>query len=118
MLGTIIHITGNNDIANSVRFNDGDSPSLRRTIPDDASSTGSRVLWTFSTWLKRGVLGTQQAIFGSYQNSNYHTVIEFTTDDQLNFFDEYNGSKNGQRTTERKLPLFLENAFTICFTEV
>ena len=90
------------DIANSVRFNDGDSPSLRRTIPDDASSTGSRVLWTFSTWLKRGVLGTQQAIFGSYQNSNYHTVIEFTTDDQLNFFDEYNGSKNGQRTTERK----------------
>ena len=88
------------DIANSVRFNDGDSPSLRRTIPDDASSTGSRVLWTFSTWLKRGVLGTQQAIFGSYQNSNYHTVIEFTTDDQLNFYDEYNGSKNGQRTTE------------------
>tara|TARA_R100000008_G_scaffold17346_1_gene8668 strand:- start:710 stop:2134 length:1425 start_codon:yes stop_codon:yes gene_type:complete len=89
------------EIANSVRFNDGDSPSLRRTIPDDASSTGNRNLWTFSTWLKRGVLGTQQAIFGSYQNSNYHTVIEFNTSNQLNFFDEYNGSKNGQRTTNR-----------------
>ena len=98
--GTKLADTGY-EIANSVRFNDGDSPSLRRTIPDDASSTGSRVLWTFSTWLKRGVLGTQQAIFGSYQNSNYHTVIEFNTSDQLNFFDEYNGSKNGQRTTSR-----------------
>ena len=79
--GTKLADTGY-EIANSVRFNDGDSPSLRRTIPDDAASTGSRVLWTFSTWLKRGVLGTQQAIFGSYQNSNYHTDIEFTTDDQ------------------------------------
>ena len=89
------------DVANSVRFDRGSSPTMIRTIPDDASSTGSRVQWTFSTWIKRSSIGTLQALFGSYQSSNYHTFIGFNTSDQLDVFDQYNGSKNGQRITNR-----------------
>jgi len=89
------------DVANSLRFNDGSSDALIRTLADPGGA-GNRNKWTFSTWMKRGQLGTLQTIFGSYQNSNYHTLIQFNTSDQLDFFDEYNGSKNGQRTTNRR----------------
>tara|TARA_B100000780_G_scaffold47743_1_gene29688 strand:- start:1084 stop:2517 length:1434 start_codon:yes stop_codon:yes gene_type:complete len=89
------------NVDNSVRFDRGSSPTMIRTIPDDSSSTGNRVRWTFSTWIKRTSLGTLQALFGSYQSSNYHTFIGFNTSDQLDVFDNYNGSKNGQRITNR-----------------
>jgi len=99
-VGSATAATGFN-VANSVRFDRGSSPTMIRTIPDDASSTGSRVKWTFSTWIKRSSLGTLQALFGSYQSANYHTFIGFNTSDQLDVFDQYNGSKNGQRITNR-----------------
>ena len=99
-VGSATAATGFN-VANSVRFDRGSSPTMIRTIPDDASSTGSRVKWTFSTWIKRSSLGTLQALFGSYQSANYHTFIGFNTSDQLDVFDQYNGSKNGQRITSR-----------------
>ena len=89
------------DVANSVRFDRGSSPTMIRTIPDDGSTTGDRNRWTFSTWIKRSSLGTLQALFGSYQSANYHTFIGFNTSDQLDVFDQYNGSKNGQRITNR-----------------
>jgi len=38
------------DIANSLRFNDDDDPSLSRT----PSSEGNRKTWTWSGWVKRG----------------------------------------------------------------
>ena len=90
------------DVDNSVRFDRGSTPTMIRTIPDDESSTGNRVRWTFSTWIKRSSLGTLQALFGSYQSANYHTFIGFNTSDQLDVFDQYNGSKNGQRITNRR----------------
>jgi len=46
-------------IDQSCRFNDDDSAYLYRTF-----SGGDQTEWTFSTWVKRGNLGSRQAFFG------------------------------------------------------
>ena len=54
------------EIENSVRFNDGDSAKLSRTF----DSGGSRRKYTFSAWVKRGVLGQGYGdLFGSNLDS-------------------------------------------------
>ena len=71
------------DVANSCRFNDGDSANLYKT----PSSTGNRRKFTFSTWLKRAsAFGVQQVFFGSWNaNSDAgYTSLRFTDADQLN----------------------------------
>ena len=45
-------------VKNSLRFNRGSSDSLSRSI----SSTGNRRINTFSTWVKRSLLATEQRI--------------------------------------------------------
>ena len=49
------------EIDNSLRFNDGDSPKVSRSI----SSSGSARNATFSVWVKRGILGTRQQIYSN-----------------------------------------------------
>ena len=46
------------DVANSCRFNRGDSPFLSKT----PGSAGNRDRWSYSCWLKRGLLGTVTTI--------------------------------------------------------
>jgi len=53
------------DVANSVRFNDGDSAYMHKT-----AAAGNRRTFTFSTWFKRGQLGTNQQLFNSYSAAN------------------------------------------------
>ena len=61
------------DVANSVRFNDNDSPSMYKT----PGSGGDQRTWTFSTWFKRGNIGTSQWILDAYDGSNdeFHIYI-------------------------------------------
>ena len=59
------------EIDQSIRFNDGDSPKMNRT----PSGAGNRRTWTFSAWIKRGVLSTDQWIFSSYSDANNFTAI-------------------------------------------
>jgi len=47
------------DFGYSLRFNDNDSPYLSRTF----ASGGNQKTWTWSGWVKRSNLGTQQRIF-------------------------------------------------------
>ena len=56
---------GGFDVDNSVRFNDGDSAYMHKT-----AAAGSRRIFTFSTWFKRGQLGTNQQLFNSYSAAN------------------------------------------------
>mgnify|MGYP006404595149 CR=1 FL=1 len=63
-------------VDNSCRFNDGDTAHLKRTF----GSEGDRTEWTFSCWIKRGILGTQQQIFGSGNNA---THLYFESNDTL-----------------------------------
>jgi hypothetical protein len=72
--------TGYN-VANSCRFNDGDSPDIRRTF----GSAGDLDKWTFSCWYKRSSQGSAtQRLFGAGSNN---TTIYFSSSDQLAFYD-------------------------------
>ena len=88
-VGSATAATGYN-IANSCRFNDGDSARFTR-----AFSAGDRALWTFSCWLKRSTLGSTQSIFACYNTSAYIDRMQFTSDDQLKFNSLHNNNING-----------------------
>ena len=98
ILGTnSIKDTGYN-VANSVRYNDGDSPKLNI----DFSSDGTLNKWTFSMWFKRSTLGTAQRLF-CVIDSGMDDYIKFGTDDQLEWvFDNEDGSNKGVLKTNRK----------------
>ena len=49
------------EISNSLRFNDGDSAYLTRT----PSSASNQKTWTWSGWVKRGIITTDQVYFGA-----------------------------------------------------
>ena len=78
-------LTGGYEVANSCRFNDGDSPKMEKTI-----AAGSNTIGTFSCWVKRGVLGTDQAIFTS-TNDTIWFKIWFHNEDYLRI-DRFTGS--------------------------
>jgi hypothetical protein len=48
-------VSGDYEVSNSLRFNDGDSASLNRTL----SGSGTQGTYTFSAWIKRSVIGGQ-----------------------------------------------------------
>jgi hypothetical protein len=54
-------------INQSIRFNDNDSAYLSRT----SGATGDRQKWTFSTWIKRGNLSSNQRLFHDSGNTNF-----------------------------------------------
>ena len=85
-------LSGGYEVANSCRFNDDDSPHLHKTN----SGAGNRDTFTFSTWVKRSTLGTEQRIFSSANTSgtNAYGALQFhpTYDDLIMF--HYDGSSN------------------------
>ena len=86
------------DVANSVRYNDGDSPKLNINFGSD----GTLNKWTFSMWFKRSTLGTAQRLF-CVIDSGMDDYIKFGTDDQLEWvFDNEDGSNKGVLKTNRK----------------
>ena len=54
------------DITNSARFTASSTGHMERTF----DHAGNRKVWTFSTWIKRSVLGVERGIFGSAINSS------------------------------------------------
>jgi hypothetical protein len=71
---------GGYEVANSCRFNDGDSAYMHKT----PGSAGNRRTFTFSCWIKRGVLGIQ-TFFSSYNadDATRPDGIRFSADDRL-----------------------------------
>ena len=69
------------EIQRSLRFNDGDNAYLNRT----PSSAGNRRTWTWSAWIKRTHIGTQQRFFTADDNATNATyfLLEFQSDDNL-----------------------------------
>ena len=71
------------DVANSVRFNDGDSPRLTRTN----SSNGSLTNWTFSIWVKRSSGGARKRLLHCRNSGGTQTAeISFNNSDQLEYY--------------------------------
>ena len=83
------------EVANSCRFNDADSAYLHIT-----PSAGNRDRFTFSCWVKRGVLGAANALFTVLSGSNYSEMY-FGSSSQI-YWDEYPGSLVGRLVTNRK----------------
>ena len=68
----------------------------------DVSSASNRRTWTWSAWIKRGVLTGNQALFTSRtDNSNYATIR--LEPDRFHIFDLVSSSFNYQVKTNRKL---------------
>ena len=71
-VGSATAATGFN-VANSCRFNDGSSDYLSIT----PGSAGNQKLFTYSVWIKRGTLGSQN-IFHEYPGSGERSDIIFS----------------------------------------
>ena len=71
ILGANTLSSGSYDVANSVRFDDGDSAYMHKD-----QSAGDRNKATFSAWIKRSHLGSNQAFFGIHGASSDAGQIE------------------------------------------
>ena len=65
------------EVANSCRFNDGDSAYMHKT----PGSAGSNSTFTFSAWVKRGALSSLQMLFSA--GSSTQGQICFDAQDNL-----------------------------------
>ena len=85
-------------VGRSLRFNDGDSPWLQRTV----SSSSNRRTFTISVWVKRSTLGSGN-IFGQTDTSgSYMFYIVFDSSNQLYILDYDYHSNNYHFVTNRK----------------
>ena len=58
------------------------------------SSAGNRKTWTWSAWIKRSTLGTEQFVFYGYDSSGNDTRIFFNTDDTLRITNDISNVNN------------------------
>ena len=81
---TAAPVSGAYSVKQSLRFRSSASAYLNRT----PSVAGNRQTWTWSGWVKRGILGAYQAIFcqGTGTASNGYAVLRFTNSDTLTFY--------------------------------
>ncbi len=97
-IGAIDQDTGfyNGVATQSLRFDDGSSAYLTRT----PSGAGNQKTWTFSTWLKRGVLNPQSQILsvGNTGAGSPWFLMYFADDDNLNVYWYTSGTVNSNQT--------------------
>ena len=74
------------DVANSLRY-DGSSAYLNRTV-----GAGNRQTWTWSGWIKRSTLGTDQCLFDTYVHGNDNFRTNFADTDKVSM-RFYNGTE-------------------------
>jgi len=72
---------------------------LQRTF---TTPSGGVYKWTYSFWVKRSKLGSDQAMASATYSSSYQSRILFRSDDQLEVFDYRNNSYRVQKKTTRK----------------
>jgi len=91
-------------VANSCRFNDGDSSYMEKS-----SSAGNRKTFTFSAWVKRGILGGGSSGYNTFFSSDQAVANSFrvtfndddgSEDDRLMTYF-YTGSQQMQLITNR-----------------
>ena len=95
LLGAAGAAGGGYTIAQSVRFNDNDSAYLSRT----PSSAGNKRTWTWSCWIKRANLGTEQELLFCGPTGSDLFESQFFND--ALFIQDYNGSIQLRLQTNR-----------------
>jgi len=78
----------------SLRLNDGDSAYLSKTF----ASAGNRRTYTWSGWVKRSELGSENTFFGAGDGGSVFDEIKFDSSDRLSFYT-YQSAVQGNRTT-------------------
>jgi len=81
-------VSGDYEVSNSLRFNDGDTAKLART----PSGAGNRKTWTWSGWVKRSTLGAIQGLF-VVDTGSAESALGFLANDTLRFYQT--GQTNG-----------------------
>ena len=84
-----------NPISKSLRFNSADTAYLNRT----PASTSNQKKWTWSGWVKRGVLSTFGGLMSGYVDANNYTTLYFWNDNTITFYQTIGGSAGGQIAT-------------------
>jgi len=82
--------TGYN-INNSLRFRASANAFLNRT----PGSAGSRTTWTWSGWVKRGILSSVRILFHAGNNGGTDTGFYFNSDNTIQFYNSASGTING-----------------------
>jgi len=72
--------SGDYEVSNSLRFDDGSSAYLSRT-----QTAGNRRTWTWSGWIKRGVIDTRQNILSAGNDGNDESHFRFDATGYLRF---------------------------------
>ena len=86
------------EINKSLRFEDGDDPTLRRT----PGTAGNRKTWTTSCWVKRANLGSGQRLgINSGTSNTKFSGFNFNSDDTIQFFHRNNTSDSYGVKTNR-----------------
>ena len=97
ILGTnSIKDTGGYQVANSLRFNSGSSDHLNRS-----TSSGNRLKWTWSAWIKKTKNGADEDLFSGYDDSSNYTQIQIGDTGRFNYINKTGGSQNGKIETNR-----------------
>jgi len=76
------------ELEQSLRFNRGDSPYLSKTL----ASAGNRKTWTFSAWVKRSGITSEQNILNVGSSGNPRGYIAWDAGDKFTFHDNKAGS--------------------------
>tara|TARA_R110000822_G_scaffold11989_2_gene43294 strand:+ start:373 stop:3600 length:3228 start_codon:yes stop_codon:yes gene_type:complete len=85
-------------IDQSLRFEDGDSPYLSRT----PSGAGNQKVWTWSAWVKRANITSEQTLFGAYKGANDYVAIQFDANDTLNVTYKNVGASGGSASSQTR----------------
>jgi hypothetical protein len=78
---------GEYQISRSLRFNSADSAYLSRT----PASASNRKTWTWSGWVKRGLLGGDRVLFGAWNGAD-RAAIKFENDNKIQYYEFVGGS--------------------------
>ena len=89
----------NGVIDQALRFEDGDSPRLSKTF----GSGGNRKNWTWSAWIKRGNISSNQLLFHTYAQTGFgiEGFIALISDNTISYQFDYNGGSRIRLTTNR-----------------
>ena len=85
------------EVANSIRFNAGDSAYLHKS-----QGSGNQRTFTISFWVKRSRLNDRQAIFSATADGSNECFIWFDTNDDLFVKENTSNSTNFEIRTNRK----------------
>jgi|13_taG_2_1085334.scaffolds.fasta_scaffold11499_2 hypothetical protein len=80
-------VSGGYEVSNSLRFDDGSSAYVSRT-----QTAGNRRTFTWSAWVKRGVVGTRQTLLSAGIDGNAESFLRFDASDYISIKESTSNS--------------------------